>query len=246
MAIRFPEPSNAYQALSVLKQADAEGRIELRAAAVVERTREGQLRIPEGADNVGLEGTASGGLNRDARRHPRRPAGDAPRLGDRRAGRRRRRPHEGREGEDALSMLGSAISPARPLSSPMSPSPRIEVVDGEMAKLSGEVTRRPVDDVMAELEAAEAATEAAAKEARQKMRAQRKAEVSEKFSERVGKLKERLGISTRRPNKRLPGCLIPPPVAFAAEAWHRGFAVHLGSARSARQGQTGSAPSSAR
>ncbi len=60
MAIRFPELSNAYQALSVLKQADAEGRIELRAAAVVERTREGQLRIPEGADNVGLEGTASG------------------------------------------------------------------------------------------------------------------------------------------------------------------------------------------
>jgi hypothetical protein len=57
-----------------------------------------------------------------------------------------------------------------------------------MAKLSGEVTRRPVDDVMAELEAAEEATEAAAKEARKKMREQRKAEVSEKFSERVGKL----------------------------------------------------------
>ena len=65
-----------------------------------------------------------------------------------------------------------------------------------MAKLSREVPRRSVDDVMAKgLEAAEAATEAAAKEARQKMRARRKAEVSEKFSERVGKLKERLGIS---------------------------------------------------
>ena len=53
--IRFPERSSAYQALSVLKQADADGRIELRAAAVVERTPEGQLRIPEGADKVGLE-----------------------------------------------------------------------------------------------------------------------------------------------------------------------------------------------
>ena len=73
--------------------------------------------------------------------------------------------------------------------------PAIEVVDGEMAKLSGEVTRRPEDDVMAELEAAEEATEAAAKEARRKMREQRKAEVSEKFSERVGKLKDRLHIS---------------------------------------------------
>src|SRR5678816_580668 len=60
VVIRFPEPSKAYQAISVLKQADADGRIELRAAAVVERTPEGQLRIPEGADNVGLEGTAAG------------------------------------------------------------------------------------------------------------------------------------------------------------------------------------------
>jgi hypothetical protein len=64
-----------------------------------------------------------------------------------------------------------------------------------MAKLSGEVTRRPVDDVMAELEGAEEAADAAAREARRKVREQRKAEVSEKFSERVGKLKARLGIS---------------------------------------------------
>jgi uncharacterized membrane protein len=47
LVVRFPEPSKAYQALSVLKQADADGRIELPAAAVVERTQEGQLRIPE-------------------------------------------------------------------------------------------------------------------------------------------------------------------------------------------------------
>ena len=31
--------------------------------------------------------------------------------------------------------------------------PAVEVIDGEMAKLGGEVTRRPVVDVMAELEA---------------------------------------------------------------------------------------------
>jgi uncharacterized membrane protein len=62
LVIRFPEPSNAYQALSVLKQADTDGRIGSRAAAIVERTPEGQLRIPDGAENVGLEGTASGGL----------------------------------------------------------------------------------------------------------------------------------------------------------------------------------------
>jgi uncharacterized membrane protein len=195
VVIRFPEPSNAYQALSVLKQADADGRIELRAAAVVERTREGQLRIPEGADNVGLEGTAAGGLIGMLVGILGGPLGmllgwgtgalvggvvDLTRA---------------EKGEDALTMLGSAIPPGSTAVIADVAEPAIEVVDGEMAKLSGEVTRRPEDDVMAELEAAEEATEAAAKEARQKMREQRKAEVSEKFSERVGKLKDRLRIS---------------------------------------------------
>jgi hypothetical protein len=64
VVVRFTEPSKAYQALSVLKDADATGRIGLQSAAVVERTPEGELRIPEGTDNVGLIGTASGSLAR--------------------------------------------------------------------------------------------------------------------------------------------------------------------------------------
>jgi uncharacterized membrane protein len=62
VVVRFTEPSKAYQALSVLKECDAEGRIGLESAAVVERTAQGELRIPESADNVGLVGTASGSL----------------------------------------------------------------------------------------------------------------------------------------------------------------------------------------
>src|SRR4029450_11763721 len=62
VVVRFTEPSRAYQALSVLKKCDAEGRIGLESAAVVERTAAGELRIPESADNVGLVGTASGSL----------------------------------------------------------------------------------------------------------------------------------------------------------------------------------------
>ena len=42
--VRFSEPSEAYQALSVLKECDAEGRIRLESAAVVERTANGELR----------------------------------------------------------------------------------------------------------------------------------------------------------------------------------------------------------
>ena len=38
--------------------------------------------------------------------------------------------------------------------------PAVEVIDGEMKKLEGEVTRRPLAEVMGELEAAEDAADA--------------------------------------------------------------------------------------
>jgi len=62
VVVRFAEPSRAYQALSVLKECQADGRIGVDSAAVVERTFEGGLVVQEGADNVGLIGTASGSL----------------------------------------------------------------------------------------------------------------------------------------------------------------------------------------
>jgi uncharacterized membrane protein len=57
IAVTFHEPSKAYQALSILKELDREGRMELNSAAVVERNDTGQLQIPEDADNV--DGEAS-------------------------------------------------------------------------------------------------------------------------------------------------------------------------------------------
>ena len=73
--------------------------------------------------------------------------------------------------------------------------PADEVIDGGMAKLGGEVTRRPVAEVMDELEASEAAAEAAASEARRELREQRKTEVKADFDERVGELKEKLHVA---------------------------------------------------
>ena len=51
VVVGFTEPSKAYQALSVLKECDAAGRIGLESAAIVERTEDGKLRIPESVDN---------------------------------------------------------------------------------------------------------------------------------------------------------------------------------------------------
>ena len=57
------------------------------------------------------------------------------------------------------------------------------------------MTRRPVAEVMGELEAAEEAADAAAREARRVVREKRKAELSAGVDERVGKLKEKLHVS---------------------------------------------------
>src|SRR5262245_57372812 len=62
LVARFAEPSKAYQALSLIKEAHAAGRVLVRQAAVIERTPEGKIRAPEGTDNIKGIGMAGGGL----------------------------------------------------------------------------------------------------------------------------------------------------------------------------------------
>ena len=195
VVVRFPEPSRAYQALSVLKECDAEGRIGLESAAVVERTPEGELRIPEGTDNVGLVGTASGSLIGMLVGVLGGPVGVLVGWGggaliggafdvDRAV-----------KSDEALAALGRAMPPESTAVVVTVAEPAVEVINGEMAKLGGEVTRRPTAEVMNELEAADEAAEAAAREARRALRQERKAEVRASVDERMGKLKDKLHIS---------------------------------------------------
>jgi uncharacterized membrane protein len=195
VVVRFTEPSNAYQALSVLKECDAEGRIALQSAAIVERTAEGQLRIPEGAENVGPVGMASGSLLGMLIGVLGGPVGvlvgwgagalvggafDIDRLD---------------KSDEALTVFGRAIPPGSTAVMATVAEPAVEVIDGEMAKLGGEVTRRPVSEVVAELEASEEAANAAALEARRELAKKRKSEMKEDLEVRVGKLKEKLQVS---------------------------------------------------
>jgi len=192
VVVRFTESSRAYQALSVLKECDAQGRIGLESAAVVERTPEGELRIPEGTDNVGLVGTASGSLIGMLVGVLGGPVGVLVGWGggaliggafdvDRAV-----------KSDEALTALGRAMPPGSTAVVATVAEPAVEVIDGEMAKLGGEVTRRPVGEVMDELEAADEAAEAAAREARRTLRQERTAEVRASVDERMGKLKEKL------------------------------------------------------
>ncbi len=195
LVVRFTEPSKAYQALSVLKECDAEGRVGLESAAVVERTSTGELRTPESADNVGLVGTASGSLIGMLIGVLGGPVGVLLGWGtgalmggafdlDRAV-----------TSDEALTVLGKAIPTGSTAVIASVEEPAVEVIDGEMKKLDGEVTRRPVAEVMAELAASEDAAEAAAREARKTLRQKRTAEFSAGVENRVGKLKEKLHVS---------------------------------------------------
>jgi uncharacterized membrane protein len=192
VVVRFSEPSKAYQALSVLKECDAEGRIGLESAAVVERTPEGELRVPEGADNDELVGTASGSLMGMLIGVLGGPVGVLIGWGagalvggafdlDR-----------ADKSDEALGVLGRAISPGSTAVIARVMEPAVEVIDAEMWKLGGEVTRRSTAEVMDELEAAEDAAAAASREARRTVREQHQAEAKASVEERVGKLKEKL------------------------------------------------------
>jgi uncharacterized membrane protein len=195
VVVRFTEQSKAYQALSALKQCDAEGRIGLASAAVVERTPEGTLRIPEGAENVGPVGMASGSLLGMLIGVLGGPVGVLVGWGagalvggafdiDR-----------AEKSDEALTAIGRSIPQGSTAVLATVSEPAVEVIDGEMAKLGGEVTRRPAAEVVAELEASEEAANAAAMEARRELHEKRKAETKADLDERVGKLKEKLHIS---------------------------------------------------
>ena len=195
VVVRFTEPSKAHQALSALKECDADDRIALKSAAVVERTTAGDLRTLEDWDNLGPVGMAGGSLLGmligvlGGRVGVLLGWGAGATLGgafdiDHAV-----------TSDEALTVLGTAIPAGSTAVIAEVEEFAVEVIDGEMKKLDGEVTRRPVAEVMGELEAAEDAADAAARGARKAVREKRKAEVHADVEERVGKLKEKLHVS---------------------------------------------------
>jgi hypothetical protein len=97
--------------------------------------------------------------------------------------------------EEALGAFARAMPPESTAVIATVAEPAVEVIDGEMTKLGGEVIRRPLAEVMDELEASEEAAEAAAREARRALREERKTEAKADFDERVAMLKEKLHVS---------------------------------------------------
>lgn len=201
--VTFDEESKAYQAASALKEASGEGRIELHAVAVVQRAEDGTLRVKEGdADEFpmgtwtgGIIGGTTGGILGLTLGTLGGPLGlllggtggallgslldidDADRA------------------ESVLSTMARAIEPDKTGLVAHVTEPAVEVVDSEMGRMGGEIVRRPVYEVEAEIAAAEEAAMAAEEEARRKLREEKSAERKEKVQQKVDSLKAKLKAS---------------------------------------------------
>lgn len=199
IVVTFDESSKAYQALSVLKRADAEERIIVRSAALVERQADGTIKVPEGSDNMLGVGLAGGSLIGILVGVLGGPIGvllgwgagavaggvvDVTRV-DR--------------SDDAIAQVSSEVPAGQTALIAEVDENAVEVVDDEMRKLGAVVSRRPAEEVLAALEAGDEAARAAEKEARRVMRERHKAEfdakretLKEDWDTRLESLKQRL------------------------------------------------------
>jgi len=199
IAVTFDEDSKAYQGLSALRQADRDGRVGIRSAVIVERASDGTIKVRESEDDVIGAGTAGGSLVGMLVGVLGGPVGMILGLGAGAAVGATVDLDRADDAEGVLSQMSESIPAGTTAIVAEVDEPAIEVVDSEMAALGGTVTRRPAEEVLAELEAAEKAARASEKEARRVMREAKKAERAkkheqskEKWDERVAALKVKM------------------------------------------------------
>lgn len=192
IAVSFADPSKAYQALSELKGAGLEGRVEVLAASIVTRDAQGRLSMPEGDDTVAGAPTIGGGLVGLLIGVIGGPVGM---LFGWTGGLLVGGAVDIHRADDTDSVLGE-ISRYIPAGGTALVAEldeyATEVVDTLMAELGGVVYRRSADVVREELAAAQDAYRTAQKEAARVSRELRKAERHEKAEERKAAIKEKL------------------------------------------------------
>ena len=193
IAVSFDEDDSAYAGLARLKQLDADGQIELRAAAVVERDGDGQVTVKETDGREHWEGTASGGLIGLLIGIIGGPLGV---LVGGATGLLVGSLFDLEDTDDTESVLAEISKEVRPGHDTLLVELREprdhEVVDGVMESRSGSVIRRAVVDVEAEIAAAEKAQREARKKARKELREGREHKQKEQASAKVAELKAKL------------------------------------------------------
>jgi uncharacterized membrane protein len=187
VAITFPQNSTAYEALSKLSAAAAGS--EIRSVALVERDKDGHLHVPEGDDTMTGTGIVGGSLIGMLVGVLGGPVGmllgwgagaasgalyDADRLD---------------QGDEAIEQFGALVAPGGNALLAETVEDTTEPLDTFVSQMGGTIVRRPLDEVVAELEAQQAAAEEADKAARKAIREHKKQERKETRQQRVDALK---------------------------------------------------------
>ena len=192
ISVAFEDDSNAYSALTTLKQLDSQGQVKVEAAAVVARGDDGKLVVKDQVGDVDYVGTVSGGtlglligilggpLGVLVGGTYGLMVGSLFDLG------------EADETESVLSQIATSVRPGRTalLAQVTEQSP--EVLDTAMTGLGGTVLRRPVDEVEAEMAAAEEAQREAKREANKELMRGRRESTKEQVQAKVQDLKSKL------------------------------------------------------
>jgi uncharacterized membrane protein len=191
IAVTFAEDGNAVHALARLRELESQGQLGIEGLALVSRNEDGQLVENHLTDDA-WTGRAGGGLIGLLVGILGGPVGIL--LGGT-AGVLAGALIDGRDADEADSVVSDVSKSIRVGETAVVAElveDRPEIIDAAMAPLGGRVLRRPVDEVKAEVAAADQAQRAAEKEARKQLREarhnMRKEEVHVKVEEMKAKL----------------------------------------------------------
>jgi uncharacterized membrane protein len=200
LAVTFGEDpandKNAYQALTDLKQLDSQDQIKITGAAVVTRDGAGRVDVKSDVGEDPYVGTASGGVIGLLIGIIGGPLGMllggsygllVGSLFD---------INEADTTESVLGEISKEIQPTRTAVLAQITEQGPEVIDAAMARLGGEVLRRPTVDVEDEIAAAEEAERKAKREARKELQQARIAKTKANAHAKVEEMKSKL-----RPSK---------------------------------------------
>ena len=169
IAVAFDADVNAYAALTKLKELDAQDQIEVHEAVVAQRATDGTLTVKDRVGSPELVGTAGGGLTGLLVGILGGPVGVliggstgllVGSLFDL---------DEADQVETTLGELSKSVAPDATAVLAVVTEPSPEIVDAAMAALGGDVLRRSVDEVEAEVAAIEEAERKAAFEAEREL-----------------------------------------------------------------------------
>ncbi len=192
IVVSFQEDDHAYEALTSLKELDFQHQVDLVAAAVVTRDEDGRIVVKDEIGDRRVTGTVTGGVLGLLIGVLGGPLGILiggatglllGSLFD---------IHDEDDSESVLSDIARSVQTGRTalLAEVVEPSP--EVIDTDMARLSGTVLRRGVEEVEAEIAAAEDAQREAKKQARKTLREKRHAQERSKIHAKIEELKAKL------------------------------------------------------